>query len=50
MVEVAAFDANPGSEAAVRLRRWDDGGKVDGLDVPGFEHYVPMLERLSTSG
>lgn len=44
--EVASFEANPGATAAVRLRAWDDGGKVDGLAVPELEHYRPMLERL----
>jgi predicted HD phosphohydrolase len=28
----------------VRLRRWDDEAKIPGLDVPGVEHYRPVLE------
>lgn len=45
--EIAAFEANPAFEPAVRLRRWDDGGKVDGLDVGGLDDYRPMLDALS---
>jgi phosphonate degradation associated HDIG domain protein len=45
--EVAAFERNPGFPDAVRLRGWDDGGKVEGLDVSGLDHYRPLLERLA---
>jgi gamma-butyrobetaine dioxygenase len=37
--EAAAFAASPHAAAAIRLRRWDDGGKVDGLHVPDLPHY-----------
>jgi phosphonate degradation associated HDIG domain protein len=42
--EVAAFDASPFAEDAVRLRRYDDVGKVQGLETPDLEHYRPVLE------
>lgn len=42
--EIAAFETNPGWEHAVALRRWDDQGKVDGLDVPGLDSYRPLLD------
>ena len=42
-----ASSRNPGFARAVRLRTWDDGGKVDGLEVPALEHYRPLLERLA---
>lgn len=45
--EVAAFESNPGSGDAVRLRSWDDAGKVDGLAVPGLEQYRELLERAA---
>jgi phosphonate degradation associated HDIG domain protein len=48
--EVVAFEQNPGFEAAVALRAWDDGGKVDGLDVPPLGSYRELLERVSTAG
>lgn len=44
--EVISFEANPGFEAAVQLRGWDDGGKVDGLAVPAFDSYLQMIERV----
>jgi phosphonate degradation associated HDIG domain protein len=45
--EVASFESNPGFGDAVRLRAWDDGGKVDGLEVPDLDHYRPMLDALA---
>jgi [1-hydroxy-2-(trimethylamino)ethyl]phosphonate dioxygenase len=35
----AAFRAAPGAEAAIRLRRWDDGAKIVGLATPGLAHF-----------
>ncbi len=45
--EVASFESNPGFRDAVRLRGWDDRGKVEGLEVLPLEHYRPLLERLA---
>ena len=45
--EIAAFEAEPYWRDAVRVRRWDDQGKVAGLKTPGFEHYRPLIERLA---
>jgi gamma-butyrobetaine dioxygenase len=45
--EVAAFAALPHGKAAVRLRRWDDGGKVDGLPVPDLSSYRKRIARTS---
>lgn len=42
--EAAAFEESPYASDAVRLRRWDDIGKVAGLDTPDLEHYRPVLE------
>lgn len=42
--EVAAFASSPHCEAAVRLRRYDDAGKVEGAQTPGLEHYRAVLE------
>lgn len=41
--EVAAFEALPGHAEAVRLRRWDEGAKVKGLETPGFRHFAPHV-------
>ncbi len=49
VAEVPAFEANPGFADAVALRRWDDQGKVDGLEVPPLAHYRPLLDRLAAS-
>jgi predicted HD phosphohydrolase len=42
--EVAAFERNPFADEAVRLRRWDDVGKIEGLETPPLEHYRTALE------
>ena len=44
--EVAAFEAEQYCREAVLVRRWDDQGKVAGFDVPGFDHYLPLIRRL----
>jgi len=44
--EAKAFAAEPHAKAATRLRRWDDGGKLDGLHVPDVEHYRERIARL----
>jgi [1-hydroxy-2-(trimethylamino)ethyl]phosphonate dioxygenase len=43
--EVAAFRALPASEAAVRLRRFDEGAKVEGLPTPPVAHFLPYLRE-----
>jgi gamma-butyrobetaine dioxygenase len=45
--EAASFASLPGAADAVRLRRWDDAGKVDGLDVPPLGAYVDLLAGLA---
>jgi [1-hydroxy-2-(trimethylamino)ethyl]phosphonate dioxygenase len=47
--ETAAFVALPHAEAAVRLRRWDDGGKVDGLHVPDLRSYRERIAQFSVA-
>jgi len=47
--EVERFERNPAHVDAVRLRGWDDGGKVVDLDVGQLEDYRPLLERLVRS-
>jgi gamma-butyrobetaine dioxygenase len=42
--EVAAFERSPHAQDAVRLRRYDDIGKVPGLATPDLERYRPVLE------
>jgi predicted HD phosphohydrolase len=45
--EVTGFRARPWSRDAVILRRADDSGKVEGLDVAELGHWVPILRQLS---
>ena len=44
--EVAEFRANPYYAEAVRVRLWDEEGKVPGMSTPPFEHYAPVLQRV----
>jgi phosphonate degradation associated HDIG domain protein len=43
--EVAAFAALPGAADAVTLRRFDEQGKVKGLETPPVTHFLPYVER-----
>jgi [1-hydroxy-2-(trimethylamino)ethyl]phosphonate dioxygenase len=45
--EVRAFAASPHLESAVRLRRWDDSGKVTGVTVRDLPYYRAMLGRVT---
>jgi gamma-butyrobetaine dioxygenase len=42
--DAEAFAALPHAADAVRVRRWDDVGKVPGQVTPPFDHYRPLLE------
>jgi gamma-butyrobetaine dioxygenase len=48
--EVAQFEQEPFGEDAVRLRRWDDQGKLPGLATASLEDYRGLLEALASSG
>ncbi len=45
--EVAEFERSPHAEDAVRLRRYDDAGKVSGAATPDLEHFRPALEAAA---
>jgi phosphonate degradation associated HDIG domain protein len=32
---------------AIRVRRWDDAGKVAGLKTPDLDHYWPILRQIA---
>jgi len=40
------FARAPSAADAVRLRRWDDLGKVEGKATPSLSSWLPMLARL----
>lgn len=44
--EIAAFEAQPFHREAVRVRLWDDAGKIAGLRVASFADFRPLLERV----
>jgi gamma-butyrobetaine dioxygenase len=37
--ESARFAAQPFADDAIRLRRWDDEGKIVGMATPGLDHF-----------
>ena len=44
--ETARFEAERFHREAVRVRRWDDAGKVAGLITPGLADYRALIEAL----
>lgn len=45
--EIEAFRQHEYYEDALRLRAWDDEGKVAGVRTPAFEDFAPSLEHLT---
>lgn len=44
--EAQAFEAEPHATIAVRVRRYDDMGKVPDMVTPDLEMFVPLLESM----
>ncbi len=44
--EIAEFEANPFHREAVRVRIWDDGGKVAGMATKTFADYAGQLQKV----
>jgi [1-hydroxy-2-(trimethylamino)ethyl]phosphonate dioxygenase len=44
--EVAAFEGRRFHREAVRLRRWDDQGKIGGWNAPGLDQYLDLIESV----
>ena len=44
--EVHAFERNRHLDEIVRVRRYDDRGKVAHLAVPAFAHHLPAIRRV----
>ena len=44
--EVEAFKKSPFHSQAVRVRIWDEGGKIAGDETRPFRDYVPLLQRV----
>jgi phosphonate degradation associated HDIG domain protein len=47
--EVAQFERESFAQQAVRVRRWDDQGKVAGLKTAALADYIPLMERAARS-
>ena len=48
--EVPRFEAEPFWREALRVRRWDDQGKVAGLKTLALRDYAPLIERVAAGG
>jgi [1-hydroxy-2-(trimethylamino)ethyl]phosphonate dioxygenase len=46
--EALAFESERYCRDAIRVRRWDDAGKVAGLKTAALSDYVAMIEQLSS--
>jgi phosphonate degradation associated HDIG domain protein len=44
--EVAAFESQRFFRDAVRIRQWDDRGKVGSFRAPGLEQYTQLIEAV----
>jgi phosphonate degradation associated HDIG domain protein len=49
-IEARRFEREARLKAAVALRRWDDGAKVCGLDVPGLDAFRESLKTALMLG
>jgi predicted HD phosphohydrolase len=45
--ETARFEAEPFCRDAVRVRRWDDAGKIAGLATPKLEDYGALINSVN---
>lgn len=45
--EATAFGAGPHADAAIRLRRYDDAAKVEGLRVPDLDSWRTVVARVA---
>lgn len=48
-VDALAFESQPYAMDAVRLRRWDDHGKLAHVTTPTLQHYLTKVVRLMGS-
>lgn len=44
--EIVDFESLPHWQAAVRLRRYDEGAKVKGLETPALAHFMPYVAQV----
>jgi phosphonate degradation associated HDIG domain protein len=44
--EIVSFETNPNLDAIVKVRRYDDAGKVADMKTPDFTHFAPVVQRV----
>jgi phosphonate degradation associated HDIG domain protein len=44
--EIEKFRKHPFHKEAIRVRLWDESGKVSGMVTPPFDYYAPLLQRV----
>ena len=44
--EASVFATNPWLDTILRVRRYDDGGKVPGRKTPGLEYYLALVREV----
>lgn len=44
--EVEVFERNPNLADIVKVRHFDDAGKLPDMEIPGFSHFAPMVQRV----
>lgn len=47
--QVAEFERNPNLDSIVKVRRFDDQGKVPNMKTPAFDHYQPTIQKIVDS-
>jgi len=47
--EVRVFESNPYHRQAIKVRHWDDQGKVSGMKTKTFSDYTDMLQKVVDS-
>lgn len=47
--EITEFEGNPNLDAIVKVRRFDDQGKVPNMETPHFAHYQSIIQKIVDS-
>ena len=43
---IREFEKNPHLQAIIRVRRYDDGGKIPGTTTPAISHYMNIVQQV----
>ena len=47
--ELQRFSSHPQLDSILRVRRYDDGGKVPGTKTPDLEHYLEKVQKVTAN-